>query len=480
MDEIFQNIANIIYIPIIILIIITGIIYTVRLKGLQFREVFKALKLMVQKKKGNGEISTFGALCVSLSATIGTGNIIGVASALVIGSNASVDGGGGPGALLWMAIISLIGLSTKYSEGFLAIKYRKINEDGSVIGGPFAYIEYGMGPKWKWLAKIFAFFGALACAIGIGTMTQSNGITAAFNNVFHSEVLFTFLGSPVTVIQLVMGILITFFVAMVLIGGIKSITKVCEYIVPFMAILYILICLAIIVLNIKAVPSAFYTIVVGAFNPGSIAGGAIGYTITRALTSGVQKGIFAHEAGLGSTPIALAESQNNNAIAEGLISMGGMIVTILICIATGLIIVVTGAYNQGLSGLDISNYAFTQGLGFNPTVSSVLLLLCITFFAFTTIIGWHLYGQKCLEYLTGGSKIANKIYLGLYLIAVLIGAFLKVNIIWSLADICNALMAIPNLIALIALSREVSHNTCMILYDKRLKYYEHKKHPVKG
>ena len=466
MEAIFAGIAEYIYIPIIILIIITGILYTIKLHGLQFRKSGKALKLMVSKSKGNGEISTFGALCVSLSATIGTGNIIGVASALIIGSKASVDGGGGPGALFWMAIISLFGLATKYSEGYLAIKFRRVMDNGEVIGGPFAYIEYGMGKKFKPLAKTFALFGAIACAIGIGTMTQSNGITSAFTNIIKTDTVFTFLGNDITTIQLIMGILVTFFAALVLIGGIKSITKVCEYVVPFMAVLYILICILIICINITSVPNALKEIIVMAFNPASIIGGTAGYTISRAITSGVQKGIFANEAGLGSTPIALAESQNDDPVKEGLISMGGMIVTIVICIFTGLIIVLTGAYKQGLSGLAISNYAFQVGLPFPPIISSILLLLCITFFAFTTIIGWHLYGQKCLAYLTNNNKIMEKVYLFIFLIAVLIGSFLKVNIIWNLADIFNALMAIPNLIALICLHKVVSKETIDVVYVK--------------
>lgn len=466
MNEILQKISSIIYIPIIILIILCGVLFTIKLKGIQFRKSFKAMKLMISKSKGQGQVSTFGALCISLSATIGTGNIIGVASALIIGTNASVDGGGGPGALFWMSIISILGLTTKYAEGFLAIKYRKSNPDGTTFGGPFAYIEYGMGSKWKPLAIAFSIFGMLACALGIGTMTQSNGIVSAFNNVFTTPTIFNLFGNDITLIQLIVGIIITLLASIVLIGGVKSISKVCEYIVPFMAVIYILICLIILGINITSLPEAFVIIFKGAFNPAAIAGGAIGYTISRAITSGVQRGIFANEAGLGSTPIALAESQNDDPVREGLISMGGMIVTIIICIMTGLVIVVTGAYNQGLSGIDISNYAFQEGLGFSPKFASILLLLSISFFAFTTIIGWHIYGKECVNYLTNDNKVAEKIYLVIYLIAVFIGAYLKVNIIWSLADIFNALMAIPNLIALIALRNIVSKETCDVIYLK--------------
>jgi len=452
------------YYPIIALIFITGIILTIKLKGIQFTKGFKSLKLMINNSNGGaGEVSSFGALCISLSATIGTGNIIGVASAIAIG---------GPGALFWMIIVSLLGLATKYTEGFLAVKYRKINEDGSVIGGPYGYIEYGLGKKWKWLAKSFALFGAAASILGIGTMTQANGITEAFNDLIHTSTKVTIFGLNISIVSIIVGIILTILVTLVLIGGIKRISKVCEYIVPIMAILYVLICLVILLIHIPSIPNAFVTIIKLAFNFKAAIGGAMGYVIGKAITSGVQKGVFANEAGLGSTPIALASAKINDPVKQGLISMGGMIVTIVICLMTGLVVIVTGAYTKGLEGIHISSFAFNQGLPINPYVSNILLILCITFFAFTSIIGWNLYGMKCINYLAKNNKVISTIYLLLYIIMVFLGAYLKINVIWNIADVANALMAIPNLIALILLSSKVSRETNtneIIAHKKSLK-----------
>ena len=441
------------YYPIILLIFITGVILTIKLKGIQFTKGFKSLKLMLKDKSGSetkGEVSTFGALCISLSATIGTGNIVGVATALAIG---------GAGALFWLIIASILGLATKYAEGYLAIKYRKIEDDGSVVGGPFAYIEYGLGKNYKPLAKSFALFGAVAAIMGIGTMTQANGISDAFTSLVNIDKGINIYGYSINIVSVIIGIIIALFTTLVLVGGIKRISKVCEYVVPIMAVLYVLICLTIILLNITSLPMAFLTIIKMAFSFKALGGGAMGYVITKALSAGVQKGIFANEAGLGSTPIALATAKNNDPINQGLISMGGMIVTIIICVMTGLVVTLTNAYSQGLEGINITNYAFTVGLGFNHTVSSFLLLLCIVFFAFTTIIGWHLYGMKCLNYLTNKKKTISYIYLVIYIIMVFLGSCLKVNVIWKIADIANSLMAIPNLIALIMLSKKVSIDT---------------------
>ena len=438
------------YYPIIVLIIFTGFLLTIRLRGIQFRKTGKALKLMLKDNAaGSGEVSTFGALCISLSATIGTGNIIGVASALTLG---------GAGALFWLIVVSVLGLSTKYAEGFLAVKYRHI-EDGKIIGGPYAYIEYGLGEKWKILAKAFALFGCLAAILGIGTMTQSNGIVDSFQNVIQNPIMVNIFGLKISLVSLIVAIVITTLATLVLIGGIKRISKVCEYIVPIMAVLYVVICLLIIIINIKELPNAFLDILKLAFNPKAFLGGALGYTISKAITSGVSKGIFANEAGLGSTPIALASSKNNDPVKQGLISMGGMIVTIIICLMTGLVVTITKSYTLNLEGIHITLNAFKNGLGFGNMVSSILLLLCIVFFAFTTIIGWNLYGMKCIHYLTNNYHLSSTIYLILYLSAVFIGCFLRVKIIWDIADVANALMAIPNLIALILLSKKVQKET---------------------
>lgn len=443
-----EFIANYWYYPIMILIIVTGIILTIELKGIQFRKLGKALKLMVSSNQsGSGEVSSFAALCISLSATIGTGNIVGVATALTIG---------GPGALFWMTLVSILGLATKYAEGFLAIKFRKINEKKEVIGGPFAYIEYGMGKKYIPLAKTFALLGALAAVLGIGTMAQSNGITGAFADVFKlNQEVFSIGNHSISLVTVIIGFAVTILVTLVLVGGIKRISKVCEFVVPFMAIIYVGVCLLILIMNITKIPQAFQDIVLMAFNKKSVLGGVLSYSIAKSLTSGVQKGIFANEAGLGSTPIALSTAKSQSPADTALVSMAGMFITIIICMMTGLAVVITNSYGIGLEGIHVTNHAFIEGLPFHPMFSSILLLLCITFFAFTTIIGWQLYGKKCIDYLTNGNAVAAKIYLCIYILMVFLGSFLKVNVIWTISDIFNSLMAVPNLIALLALKKVI-------------------------
>lgn len=438
------------YVPILLLIFLTGVILTIKLKGIQFRRLGLALKLMFKSSnEGSGEISTFQALCISLSATIGTGNIIGVSTSLAIG---------GAGSLFWMFVFAVIGLATKYAEGYLAIKYRKINDDGEVIGGPFAYIEYGMGKKFKPLAKIFALCAALCAVMGMGTMTQSNGIVDGLNIIFKPTIYFTIFNNEVSLLAIISGAIITIISGIVLFGGLKRISVVCEKIVPFMAILYICSCLLIIILNISDIPSAFVTIFKMAFSSKSVVGGIAGYSVLRAITTGAQKGIFANEAGLGSTPIALASSKTSSATHEGLISMAAMIVTMVICLITGLVVIVTNTWTLPLEGVYIANQAFVDGLFFNETFSSILLIVCLSIFAFTSIIGWCVYGEKSISYLTN-NKVIRKVYILIYVLAIFFGAILKVDLIWNLADIFNGFMAIPNLIALIALSKIVKEDT---------------------
>lgn len=439
------------YIPILVLIFLTGVILTIKLKGVQFRRLGLAFKLMLKSSNsGQGEISSFQALCISLSATLGTGNIIGVSSAIAIG---------GAGSLFWMFMFALVGLATKYSEGFLAIKYRRFNKDGEVIGGPFAYIEYGMGKKFIPLARLFAFFAALCALMGTGTMTQSNAMVDGFNILFKPTNFVTIFNYDVSILAIILGILITIICGIILFGGLKRISIVCEKVIPFLAVLYICSCLIIITLNISNVPSAFVTIVKMAFTSKSVIGGVVGYSLLRAITTGAQKGIFANEAGLGSTPIALATSKTSNPSHEGLISMAAMVVTMVVCLITGLVVIVTGAWLEPLEGLYITNYAFINGLKFNATFSSILLVICLCIFAFTSIIGWCVYGEKSISYLTNNNKICRKIYVLLYVLSIFFGAILKVDLIWNLADIFNGLMAIPNLIALLFLSKIVKEDS---------------------
>ena len=440
-------------IPLIVLILAVGIYLTCRLHILQIRHLPKALKFMVKNEEdGTGEVTSFGALCTALSATIVTGNIVGVATALVAG---------GPGALFWMWIAAFFGMATKYAEGVLAIKYRVIEEDGHVLGGPFYYIERGMGVKWRWLGKIFAFFGAGVGLLGIGTFTQVNGIASAVNGFFDPNNAWTvsLFGSDYSWTVVISGLILTLCVGLVVIGGIKRIARVSEIIVPFMAIAYFLCCLLILIMNFKAIPAALLEIIQSAFGMRAVTGGAIGAIIV-AMQKGIARGIFSNEAGLGSAPIAAAAAQTKEPARQGLVSMTGTFIdTIIICTMTGLSIVITGAWDIGLEGVAVTTHAFQTGLPFAPQVSSFLLMACLVFFAFTTILGWNYYGERCLEYLANGKSAAVTTYRWLYILAVFIGPFMTVSAVWTIADIFNALMALPNLIAIIALSGVVVAET---------------------
>lgn len=435
-------------VPLMVLILAGGLLLTIRLRVLQTHKLGLALKWMVKNEKGGtGEVTSFAALCTALSATIGTGNIVGVATAV---------GLGGPGALFWMLVAAFLGMATKYTEGLLAVKYRQVKPDGKVLGGPFYYIERGMGEGWKWLAKLFAVFGILAGLLGIGTITQVNGITGAMKTVFDPKdkhmVDLGFIGTH-SVAVVVGAILVALAVALVIIGGLRRIAHVSEVVVPFMAILYVITVLILIITNITALPGAVVTIVKAAFSPKAVTGGVVGSMLV-AMQKGVARGIFSNEAGLGSAPIAAAAAQTNEPVRQGLVCMTGTFIdTIVICTMTGLSIVMTGAWQvKGIEGVDVTNYAFQHGLPFNNKVCSVILMLCLMFFAFTTILGWDYYSERCLEYLTGGKKTALTVFRWLYILAVLIGPFMTVAAVWKIADIFNGLMAIPNMIALFVLS----------------------------
>lgn len=439
--------------PLIILIISVGLFLTIRLKGLQITKLGLAIKHMVKNEaSGDGEVSGFASLCTALSATIGTGNIVGVATALVAG---------GPGALFWMWIAALVGTATKYSECLLAVKYRVIQKDGHILGGPFYYIEHGMGKKWRWLAKLFAFFGVGVGLLGIGTFTQINGITSAVNNFFdaNNQWTVTLFGREYSWSVIISGILLTIFAALVLIGGLKRISSVAQVIVPFMAVTYFIVTLAILVYNFREIPNALATIVQSAFGLRAVGGGAIG-SMMMAMQMGVARGIFSNEAGLGSAPIAAAAAVADAPAQQGLISMMGTFIdTIVICTMTGLTIVITGSWNIGLEGVSVTTRAFQMGLPLPAQFSSFILMLCLVFFAFTTILGWNYYSERCLEYIIGDKKNVIKAYKWLYILCIFIGPFMTVSAVWTIADIFNGLMAIPNLIALIALNGVVVSET---------------------
>ncbi len=444
--------------PLMILILAGGLLLTIRLGVLQVRKLPLALKWMVKNEEGGvGEVTSFGALCTALSATIGTGNIVGVATAIM---------GGGPGALFWMVLAAFFGMATKYAEGLLAVKYRVVAEDGHSLGGPFYYIEKGMGEKWKWLAKIFAFFGICVGLFGIGTFTQVNGIASAAQGFFDPDgkntVNIPFIGEYSWSVVIV-SIIVTICVALVLIGGIKRIASVSQVIVPFMAVIYIVCCVILLICNADRIPDAIVTIVKSAFNPKAVLGGAAG-TMIVAVQNGVARGIFSNEAGLGSAPIAAAAAKTKEPVRQGLVSMTGTFIdTIIICTMTGLSVVVTGAYDaaleQGLEGVNVTSYAFKEGLPFSGNISALLLMVCLIFFAFTTILGWDYYSERCLEYLSKGSKKSILVYRWLYIAAVFIGPYMTVAAVWKIADIFNGLMALPNMIALFALSGVVAKET---------------------
>ena len=451
--------------PLIILILTTGIYLTVRLGGLQIRHLPKALRFMVKnEEEGHGEVTSFGALCTALSATIGTGNITGVATAIAAG---------GPGALFWMVVAAFFGMATKYAEGLLAIKYRTIDKEGHVLGGPFYYIENGMGKNWRWLAKIFAFFGAGVGLFGIGTFTQVNSIASAVKNFFdpNTENAVQMFGNTYSWATVITCIILTVCVGLVVIGGLKRIAKVSEIVVPFMAVLYVVFVLIIMITHITEIPAAIVTIVKSAFTGSALAGGAMG-TMVVAMQKGIARGIFSNEAGLGSAPIAAAAAVTKEPVRQGLVSMTGTFIdTIIICTMTGISVVLAGTWNDpNLEGVEITMAAFQKGLPFAPVVASFILMLCLVFFAFTTILGWDYYSERCLEYLIGQKPKAIKVYRWIYIACVFIGPYMTVKAVWTIADIFNGLMAIPNLIALLALNGVVVAETKKYLDNAKKKF----------
>ena len=455
-NRILTNIDNFVWgVPLMVIILAGGILLTLRLKGLQLCRLPLALKWMVRNEEGGkGEISSFAALCTALSATIGTGNIVGVATAVCAG---------GPGALFWMVITAFFGMATKYSEGFLAVKYRIVDKKNHSLGGPFYYIELGMGEKFKWLAKIFAFFGVCVGLFGIGTFSQVNGISSAIQNFFDPDKVHTVsipgIGTYSWTV-VIASLILAFCVGAVLIGGIKRIASVSQIIVPFMAIIYFVFALTLVVCNITKIPEAVVIIVKAAFNPQAVAGGITGSMLV-AMQKGVARGIFSNEAGLGSAPIAAAAAQTHEPVRQGLVSMTGTFIdTIVICTMTGLSIVLTGAWKvDGLEGVQVTTYAFKNGLPFPAELSAFILMLCLVFFALTTILGWDYYSERCLEYLTGGNMKKVKVFRWIYILAVFIGPYMTVSAVWVIADIFNGLMALPNMIALFALSGVVAKET---------------------
>lgn len=440
LEEVLKNIDGIVWgPPLLILLVGTGIYFTFKLNFIQMFKLPLAIKYLFlndddkSDNEAKGEVSSFAALCTALSATIGTGNIVGVATAIATG---------GPGALFWMWVAAFFGMATKYAEGVLAIKYREVDENGEMSGGPMYYIEKGVGNKF--LANMFAFFGIAVALLGIGTFGQVNSISKAALISFNIPIWFT-------------AIIITILVTLVTLGGIKRISNVAEKIVPTMAILYIIGALLVLICNFKAIPSAITLIIKSAFNPSAALGGTTGITISLAIQMGIGRGVFSNEAGLGSAPIAAAAAKTKYPVKQGLISMTGTFIdTIIICTMTGLAIVLTGSFNSGLEGAAMTTFAFENGLPF-AIIGKYIVNIGLIFFAFTTIIGWNYYGERCIQYLIGIKGI--KFYKIIFIALVGVGPFLSLNLVFIIADIVNGLMALPNLIGLIKLRNIIISET---------------------
>ena len=420
--------------PLLILLVGTGIWLTIRLNLIQVFKLIPALKLIFgAKSEGEGDVSSFKALCTALAATVGTGNIVGVATAVKMG---------GPGALFWMWVAAFFGMATKYAECLLAVKYRTVDDNGNISGGPMYYIEKGMGEKYKPLAVMFAAFGVMCAFFGIGTFAQVNSIVDITQISAGIPVIYT-------------GIALTIVVAVVTIGGLKSIASVAEKIVPGMAVIYLISTVGILVANADQVPTAIATVIDSAFNGTAAVGGFAGAGMMLAMRSGVARGVFSNESGLGSAPIVAAAAKTKWSAEQGLVSMTGTFIdTIIICSLTGLSLVVTGVWQGELNGAAMTDQAFSSVY---PEFGSIILMVGLVLFAFTTILGWNYYGERCVEYLMGVKAILpyRIIFVGL----VACGPFLKLEAIWILADIVNGLMAIPNLIALLALTGVVVSET---------------------
>ncbi|KIO35831.1 MULTISPECIES: sodium:alanine symporter family protein [unclassified Shewanella] len=431
--------------PMLVMILGVGLFLSFGLRLMPILKLGTGFKLLWsgripdKDKQMKGEISPFNALMTSLSATIGTGNIAGVATAIFIG---------GPGALFWMWCTALVGMATKFAEAVLAVKYREVDDNGNHIGGPMYYIKNGLGSKWAWLGTAFALFGSFA-GFGIGNTVQANSVADALSSNF---------GVPTWVT----GVVLMVLVGAVLMGGIKRIADVAGKLVPLMTVFYIAAGLSVIVVNFADIPDAIALIVHSAFNPVAAQGGFAGAAVWAAVRFGVARGVFSNEAGLGSAPIAHAAAQTNNPVAQGLVAMlGTFIDTLVVCTITGLAIVVSGAWTSGENGAALTSYAFSHAL----PMGNYIVAIALSIFAFTTILGWSVYSEKCVQYLFGVRAV--KPFRAIWVVVVPLGAVSSLDFIWLLADTLNAMMAIPNLIALALLSPVVFGLTREYFIKKR-------------
>ena len=414
--------------PMLVMILGVGLFLSIGLKLMPVLKLRAGFQLMWKGRTGaesEGEIPPFQALMTALSATVGTGNIAGVATAVFLG---------GPGALFWMWLTALVGMATKYSEAVLAVRFREVDERGAYTGGPMYYIRNGLGKKWAWLGVLFAIFAAVA-AFGIGNTVQANSV---------ADVLETNFNLP----HWVTGLVLMALVGLVLIGGIKRIGQVASALVPFMAIAYVLVGLMVLAINANQIPNAIAMVFTHAFSPVAAEGGFAGAAVWAAVRFGVARGIFSNEAGLGSAPIAHAAAQTKNPINQGMVAMlGTFIDTIIVCSITGLVIISSGAWTSGETGAALTSLAFETGL---PGFGNYVVAISLAIFAFTTIIGWSFYGERCIEFLFGVKAIVP--YRVIWILAIPVGATINLGLIWLIADTLNAMMALPNLVALLLLS----------------------------
>ena len=427
--KLLNQLSDFIWGPVMLILLFgVGIYLTIGLRFMPWRNIGAAFSLLWSGRHPSaeqGDITPFQALMTALSATVGTGNIAGVATAIFMG---------GPGAVFWMWVIALIGMATKYGEALLAVKYREKDKRGRYVGGPMYYIKNGMGPNWRWLGFLFALFGMLA-AFGIGNTVQANSVADALRASFG-------------ITPWISGVAIMLITATVILGGIKSIARVAEKLVPFMAAVYVIGALVILIVNIEAIPAALTMIVSDAFTGTAATGGFAGATIMLALRYGIARGVFSNEAGLGSAPIAHAAAKTNDPVQQGMIGMlGTFIDTIIICSMTALVIIITGSWSSGATGAALSTTAFEVGL---PGFGQYIVTFGLAVFAFTTILGWSYYGERCAEYIFGEKVITP--YRILWIAAIPAGAILSLDFIWLVADVLNGFMAVPNLIALAVLS----------------------------
>ena len=430
--------------PLILLLVGTGIFLTIRLRGLQVRQLGRALRIAFSREdtRAAGDISHFKALMTALAATVGIGNIAGVATAIAAG---------GPGAVFWMWMTAFFGMATKYGEAILAVKYRVVDENGNMSGGPMYYLERGLGLRW--LGVVFALFGSLA-AFGIGNMAQANTVAHALESSFGVQP-----GST--------GLVMAALTAAVILGGIKRIGNVAGVLVPVMAVVYIIAGIVVLVLNYQAVPGALALILERAFTPTAATGGFAGAIVMQTIKMGVSRGLFSNESGLGSAPIVAAAARTRNPFRQALVSMTGTFIdTLIVCTITGLVIVSTGAWKSGQTGAELTVAAFSSGLPGNS--GGAIIAIATVLFAYSTILGWAYYGEKCCEYLLGIRAVLTYRYL--WVIAVFCGAMLKLQMVWDFADIMNGLMAIPNLIGLIGLSGVIVAETQRYLAEENQRH----------